>query len=373
MKTQAAVFDGVGQPLRVQEIDVADPRGGEVLVKLAASGVCHSDFHVVKGEWDHDVPVVLGHEGAGVVEEVGPGVTTVQPGDHVVLSWVPYCGTCKYCLERKPALCPQLTETSYDGVMLDGTTRFSREGHPVLSYSAMGSFAEYVVVPETGAVAVRKDAPLEIISLVGCAVATGVGAVINTARVQPGDSVLVIGCGGVGLSAVMGANLISAGKIIAADVNDGALERARALGATHVINTRNQDLATVVAEIVGEDGLDWAFEAIGLKQTIEAMYDIIRPGGTAVVVGQAPEGVRISIDPLVMSDREKSLIGSSYGSCHPAIDFPRLVDLYMEGKLNLDALIARTAPLTEVNEAFDAMGRGEDGRTVLVFGAKEIR
>lgn len=294
-------------------------------------------------------------------------MTTVEVGDHVVLSWVPYCGKCRYCVERRPALCPQVTEASYGAVMLDGTTRFSRGGDPVYSYSAIGSFAERIIVPETGAVPVRKDAPLDKISLVGCAVATGVGAVINTAKVRSGDSVLVIGCGGVGLSAIMGANLISAGKIIAADMNDAALERAKQLGATHTINTRTEDLAGSVAKIVGEDGLDWAFEAIGLKQTIEAMYDIIRPGGTAVVVGQAPDGVRISIDPLVMSDREKSLIGSSYGSCHPAVDFPKLVDLYMEGKLDLDVLISRTAPLESVNEAFEAMGRGEAARTVLVF------
>lgn len=367
MRTRAAVFEGEGRPLRVETIEVEEPREGEVGLRLVASGVCHSDYHVVKGERSKPTPLVLGHEGSGVVEAVGPGVTSVDVGDHVVLSWVPYCGECRYCLAGRPTLCSRVAGASSRGVMMDGTARFSRGGSPVYSFTSIGSFAEHVVVPEASTVRVRQDAPLDKISVVGCAVATGVGAVLNKADVRQGDSVLVIGCGGVGLSAVMGARLTSAESVIAADINDEALALASDLGATHTVNTRTRDLSDAVAEIVGEDGVDWAFEAIGLPHTIEAMYDMIGPGGTAVVVGQAADGARVSIDPLVMSDREKSLIGCNYGSCQPAIDFPRLVDLYMEGVLDLDRLVARTVPLEEINEAFDAMGRGEVARTVVVF------
>ena len=367
MKVTAAVFEQAGRDLVVEELDLADPGPGEVLVRLAASGVCHSDYHIVKGEWEAAVPIVLGHEGAGVVEAIGGGVTHVEVGDHVVLSWVPYCGHCRYCHTGRPALCKQVQDTAYQGVMLDGTSRLSRNGETVYSYCATGSFANRVIVPETGAIRIRRDAPLDKVALIGCAVATGVGAVINTAKVQAGDSVLVIGCGGVGLSVVMGAALVSAGHIIAADLNDDSLNRAKELGATHLINTGRQDLSTVVHDLVGPDGVDWSFEAIGLKRAIEAAYDMIRPGGTAVVVGQAPSGVTIEIDPLVMSDREKSLIGSSYGTCHPAVDFPRLVDLYMEGKLDLDQLIARTGTIDDINKAFTALGNGEAGRTVILY------
>lgn len=367
MRTRAAVFTAPNEPLDIRELDVADPGPGEVLVRLVASGVCHSDYHVVKGDWGVEAPVVLGHEGAGVVERVGPGVTSVADGDHVILSWVPYCGECYDCAAGKPALCQKVQDTAYNGLMLDGTTRLSDGDHEVYSYCATASFSEYSVVPETGVVKIRRDAPLDRAALIGCAVTTGVGAVINTADVRPGQTVLIIGCGGVGLSAVMGARLLSAGTIIAADLHDGALEKARQLGATHTVNTGTEDLTDAVARIAGSHGVDWAFEAIGLKPTIEQAFELVRPGGTAVVIGQAAEGVTIEIDPFVMSDREKSLIGSSYGSASPAIDFPRLVELYMNGRLDLDVLVARTAPLEQINEAFAAMGRGEAARTVLTF------
>ena len=367
MKVTAAVFEEAGKDLVVQELELEDPKAGEVLVRLAASGVCHSDYHIAKGEWGATTPLVLGHEGAGVVEAVGPGVTSVVPGDHVVLSWVPYCGRCKYCNVGRPALCTEVMKFAYEGLMLDGTSRLSRDGQPVYSYGATGTFANRVIVPETGAIPVRKDAPLEKIALIGCAVATGVGAVINTAKVQAGDTVLVIGCGGVGLSAIMGAGLVSASQIIAVDVNEDSLARAKDLGATATINSRTTDLASAVAELVGPDGVDWAFEAIGLKPTIEAAYQLIRPGGTAVVVGQAAEGVTVEIDPYIMSDREKRIIGSNYGSCNPPVDFPRLIDLYMQGKINLDVLIARNCTIDDINEAFVGMGGGEAARTVIIY------
>ncbi|MCW4355204.1 Zn-dependent alcohol dehydrogenase [Hoyosella sp. YIM 151337] len=368
MKVKAAVFEGVGKPIQVEELDLQDPQEGEVLVRLAAAGVCHSDFHVVKGEWASDSgSLVLGHEGAGVVEKIGSGVTTVAVGDHVILSWVPYCGVCRYCQAGKPALCPKVEQTAYLNVQYDGTSRLSRDGEVVSSYLATGAFADHVVVHETGAVPIRKDAPLDRAALVGCAVATGVGAVINTADVRPGDSVLVIGCGGVGLSVIMGAKLVSAGQIIAVDMSDKALDLAKALGATAVINPSSTDVTVAVSELVGEAGLDWAFEAIGLKSTIEQAYELIAPGGTVVVVGQSADGVTIEIDPMVMSDREKSIIGCNYGSSRPAIDFPRLIDLYMAGKLDLDGLIGHTARLDEIGDAFERMRRGEGGRTVIRY------
>jgi S-(hydroxymethyl)glutathione dehydrogenase / alcohol dehydrogenase len=281
---------------------------------------------------------------------------------------VPYCGVCSYCQAGKPALCPKVEETAYMNVQYDGTSRLSRNGEVVSSYLATGAFADRVIVHETGAVPIRKDAPLDRAALVGCAVATGVGAVLNTADVQPGDTVLVIGCGGVGLSVIMGANLVSAGQIIAVDMSDNALELAKSLGATAVINPSRDDVADTVRRLVGDAGVDWAFEAIGLKPTIEQAYDLIRPGGSVVVVGQAADGVTIEINPMVMSDREKSIIGCNYGSCRPAVDFPRLVDLYMQGKLDLDRLVGHTATINEVNEAFERMRDGVGGRTVILYG-----
>lgn len=361
-----AVFEGAGRPLTVQTLDLGDPREGEVLVGLAASGVCHSDFHVLRGDWTAPAPMVLGHEGAGIVEAVGPGVTHVRPGDHVVLSWVPYCGHCRYCLAGRPALCPLVQSTAFAGVMHDGTSRLSRGGETVYSYCATGSFADRVVVPASGAVPIRHDAPLDLAALIGCAVTTGVGAVLNTAGVRAGDSALVIGCGGVGLSAVMGAVIAGATPIVAVDVNPAALALAAELGATHRLNSREQDVEAALADLVG-DGVDWAFEAIGLKPTVELAYRAVRPGGTAVVIGQAAEGVTVEIDPFVMSDREKRLVGSSYGSGHPAREFPRMADLLMAGRLDLERLVTRRIGLADVADAFEGMAEGRPGRTLITY------
>jgi S-(hydroxymethyl)glutathione dehydrogenase/alcohol dehydrogenase len=366
MKINAAVYESGNRTLAIDELELAPPQRGEVLVRLAASGVCHSDYHVIKGEWTVETPIVLGHEGAGVVEAVGEGVSTVSEGDHVILSWVPYCGRCDYCLAGRPVLCSSATETAFVGLLPDGTTRLSRGGQPVRSYCGTATFGERTVVAASAAVPIRPDAPLDRAALVGCAVSTGVGAVINTAGVRPGETVLVIGCGGVGLSVIMGAGIAAAGAIIAADLSEGALELARSVGATHTVNPREEELLPRLREIVGEDGVDWAFEAIGSRPTVEAISQAIRPGGTAVIVGQAPEGVRAEIDPLEFSDREKRLIGSSYGSCLPRRDFPRMIDLYMQGRLDIDALMARTCGLAEINEAFAALG-SEPGRTVIVY------
>ncbi len=363
----AAVFESVGRPLEVREVEIDEPRSAEVLVRLVASGVCHSDYHVVLGEWAAPLPIVLGHEGAGVVEAVGPGVETVRVGDHVVLSWSPSCGRCRYCVSGRPQLCSVAAETTYGSVMFDGTTRLRLADTAVHSYLAVGSFGAMAVVPESAAIPIRRDVPLDRAALVGCAVTTGIGAVVNTAGVRPGASVVVIGCGGVGLSAIMGARLVSALPIIAIDTVEEKLSLARRMGATETVNARSTDVIEAVREITGGVGADYAFEAIGLPRTIEQAYECLAPGGTAVVVGQTPENATITVDPFVMSDRERRLIGSNYGSSRASIDFPRILDLYMAGRIDLDAMVSNTIRLDGINEAFDAMHRGETVRTVITY------
>jgi S-(hydroxymethyl)glutathione dehydrogenase/alcohol dehydrogenase len=363
----AAVFERPGTPLALESLHLDEPRAGEVLVRLAASGVCHSDYHVVLGEWSAPTPIVLGHEGAGVVEAVGEGVTTLAAGDHVILSWTPYCGRCRFCLSGRLNLCTLAAETAYASVLFDGTTRLHRGHESVYSYLAVGSFASHAIVAETGAVRIRDDVPLDRAAIVGCAVTTGVGAAINTARVQPGASVLVIGCGGVGLSVIMGAALVSGLPIIAVDLVESKLELARRVGATEVINASATNVADAVCEITVGAGVDYAFEAIGKPETIELAYDVLAPGGTAVVVGQVPDGVTASYDPFVMSDREKTLTGSNYGSARPPLDFPRIIDLYMASKLDLDVLVSRHIQLHEINDAFEAIRSGEVARSIITY------
>lgn len=363
---RAAIFSGPGRPIEVGDVTVEAPRSHEVLVRLHYSGVCHSDYHVILGEWTMPTPMILGHEGAGVVEAVGDEVADVAVGDHVILSWTPNCRRCFYCTIGEPQLCEVASATAYaHGTMLDDTSRLSIRGGPVYSFLAVGSFAEYAVVPETGAIAIRPDMPLDKASLIGCGVMTGVGAVINTAKVNVGSTVLVIGCGGVGLSVLQGALLSSACRIIAADISDAKLEIASRMGATETINPSREDLMEAVRGATAGRGVDYAFEAIGLSRTIEQAYEAIRPGGTAVVVGQVPEGHRITIDPYVMSDREKTLTGCNYGSSRPSIDFPKLVDLYMNGKLQLDEMVSAHLPLERVEDAFSLMASGSVIRTVL--------
>jgi S-(hydroxymethyl)glutathione dehydrogenase / alcohol dehydrogenase len=365
---RAAVFGGRGRPLTIEELEVpARPKPGEVLVKLAASGLCHSDYHVLRGEWPAPTPLVLGHEGAGVVEAVGEGVTSAATGDHVVLCWTPWCGRCRYCVAGRPVLCDIAKTRASRHVMYDGTTRLTRGGEPVHSYIALGTFGEYAMVAETGVVRIRSDVPLAQASLVGCAVTTGIGAVLNTARVTPGSSVLVIGCGGVGLNIVQGARLAAARQVIAVDRRPEKLRAARAMGATDALEAGAGDVVEAVRELSGGRGVDYAFEAIGVPALIEAACEALAKGGTAVVVGQVAAGRKVSIDPLVLSDQEKTIRGSNYGSARPPIDFPRILDLYVEGRIDLDSLVTRRIRLDGINHAFEAMGRGEGIRTVIEY------
>lgn len=364
--TRAAVLNRVGDPLSIETLGLVEPGAGEVRVRIAASGICHSDLRVVRGEWKRNLPVVLGHEGAGVVDAVGPGVTGLVPGDHVVLSWTPFCGRCVNCVTGRPVLC-QVAESTR-GTMSDRAWRLSRGDEPVYSGAGVGAFAEYTVVPETGTIKVRPDVPFEIGAIVGCAVMTGVGAVINTAGIRPGASVAIIGCGGVGLSAVLGAKLVSAGKIIAIDVVDDKLALAQELGATHIINARETDVLGEIQRITGGVGVGYALEAIGNARTIEVAYGALAPGGTAVVVGQVSDNQTITIDPMRMSDRELTIRGSNYGSARPTIDIPMLLDLYANGALDLDPLVTTTLQLSDINDGLAELEGGRGVRNVILQG-----
>jgi len=367
MLVKAAILEAPATRLVVEHIDCQEPQAGEVLVRIAASGVCHSDLHVVHGTQTNPLPVVLGHEGAGIVEAVGPNVTRVQVGDHVVLSWVPYCGQCVYCLSGHPNLCQVAYAALAKGTLLDGTSRLSRSGKPVYHYSFISSFAEYAVVPESGCVVIQPDIPLDKAALVGCAVMTGVGAALNTAHVQPGSSVAVIGAGGVGLNVMQGAQLAGAIPIIAIDVNPSKLARARTFGATHVINAAGVDALSTVRELTQGVGVEYSFEAVGQPQTMRQCWEMARPGGTVVMVGIAPEGSELSLPANRVVREERRLMGSFYGSARPHIDMPKILELYMAGKLKLDELATHRFSLEQINEAVHSLESGEAVRPVIVY------
>jgi NDMA-dependent alcohol dehydrogenase len=367
MKIRAALITAPQQPMQIETLDLDPPRAGEVLVQIKACGVCHSDYHLVTGATKHPLPVVPGHEGAGIVEAVGDGVTHIKPGDHVVLNWAPNCGHCFYCLRGRPNLCDTFVGPIWDGVMLDGTPRLSWNGAPVYHFSALAAFAEYAVVPQETCVVIRNDVLLSVAALVGCAVTTGVGAVLYSAQVQAGDRVAVFGCGGVGLSAIMGAQLAGAQQIIAIDRVPRKLEMATQFGATDVIDASQVDAIDLVRLMTGGRGADVTFEAAGVPQLQADCVEAARPGGKAVLVGLSAMGSSMPLSGAQLVRQEKTVIGSYYGTAHTARDFPFILDLYAAGKLNLDRLISRTYPLAEINEAFDAMLKGEVARGVVIF------
>lgn len=364
MKIKAAVLYEANTPLVVETLDLDDPREGEVLVRLASAGVCHSDYHVMKGEWKTPLPMVLGHEAAGVVERVGPGVTLSRPGDHVILNFRPNCGWCRYCTVGRPVLCNGADTDRW--MMFDGTPRLHRGGQDVYHFARTASFAEYAVVPQSGAVPVRKDMPLDKACLIGCSVMTGVGSVINTARVEPGSSVMVIGCGGVGLNVIQGARLAGAARIIAVDVLENKLAYAREFGATDIIDASHGDTAARVRDMT-DGGVDYAFEAIGNSRTILQAYESTCRGGVTTVVGMAAEDDAVTINALSLPRTEKTIMGSYYGSARPWVDLPRMVDLYLSGQIQVDSLISRTYPLEDINLAYDALGKGEVARSILLY------
>lgn len=368
MEFRAAVFEGPGNPLKVQTVSLPDEIGpDEVLVKLKASGVCHSDYHVFRGEWTAPGAVVLGHEGAGIVERTGDRVSSVQVGDHVALSWSPSCGRCSYCTSGRPALCQFANETAYQHLSADGRTRLRRGDEAIFSYTALGTFGEYALVGENAVIKIDPRVPFPQAALVGCAVATGVGAVVNTAQVRPGDTVLVVGCGGVGLNIVQGARLSGAGMIIAADISAEKLAEAIRFGATDVIDSGVLDLEQGVAALTRGVGVDHAFEAIGRPALIEAAYRSTRRGGQTIVVGQAPENSKVSIDPFEMSDQEKVLRGSNYGSTRARSDFPALLEHYLAGRIEIDSMVTRVLSIEDAAHFFDDIAASVGIRTVVVY------
>jgi S-(hydroxymethyl)glutathione dehydrogenase/alcohol dehydrogenase len=358
---KAAVLRAVGTPLSIEDVRIGLPGPHEVLIRTAATGVCHSDLHFIEGAYKHPLPAVLGHEAAGVVEKAGSEVRTVKPGDHVVTCLSAFCGHCEYCLTGHMSLCPSPdTQRSKDE-----PPRLSHASGPMNQYLNLSAFAEQMLVHEHACTAIRKDMPLDRAALIGCAVTTGVGAVVHTAGVRPGETVAIIGCGGVGLAAINGAAIAGAGRIIAIDRAPAKLKMASLFGATDVIDAGEGDVAKRVRDLTG-GGVHYSFEAIGLKATVEEAFKMLRRGGTATVIGMVPPGVKIELSGVDFLT-EKRIQGSYMGSNRFPVDMPRYVDFYLNGRLKLDEMISARRPLEQVNEAFADMKRGDLARSVIVF------
>jgi len=365
MKARGAVLFEPGKPLEICELDVAPPRAGEALVKMAAAGVCHTDLHVMQGKFAAPLPAVLGHEGSGVVAEVGPGVTSLRPGDRVVPLWRLSCGKCEFCRRGKPALCPEGTRMRNTGRLPDGTSRLSYRGREVMHYAGVSTFCEYSVIPEAALLKLEVDVPLDRAALLGCAVVTGVGAVTHAARVQPGDSVAVFGAGGVGLNVIQGAASAGAATLVAVDLRDDKLDLARQFGATHAVNAYNESTVETIRSLTGGRGVDHAFDAVGSPSTARQAFDVLARGGKLIVLGISNEPVSLPLAPMVFEERQ--VLGSFYGSGRPREDIPALAAMYRAGKLNLDRLLTHRYPLGRINEAYAALERGEVARGVVVF------
>jgi Zn-dependent alcohol dehydrogenase len=365
---RAAVFEKVGEPLVVaNDVDVAEPGPGQVRVAVSHCGVCHSDLSVVNGSFPVEPPIVLGHEAAGTVESVGPGVRGLAPGDPVVLTPCPPCGRCYGCLRGEPGTCAN-TLALFANALPDGTTPLSRKGKPVKRGLGVAAFAEYVVTPETGAVRIPADVPLEVACVIGCAVQTGVGAVLNTARVEAGASVLVMGLGGIGISVVQGARLAGASRIVVSDPVLGRRAVAQQLGATDLLDPGSDDVVAACRELTGGVGVDYAFECAGSAALVTTGVFATRAGGTTVCVGAPPIDQAIVLAPAALfGASEKKLLGCLLGSSNSLLEIPRLVALWQAGRLDLEALISRRRPLEEINQAMADLERGAGIRTVLAL------
>jgi len=369
MKTRAAVAWAAGRPLEIEEIDLAGPKTGEVLIRNVATGVCHTDAYTLSGEDpEGKFPAILGHEGGAVVEEIGEGVTSVRPGDHVIPLYTPECGKCNFCTSGKTNLCQAIRATQGQGLMPDGTSRFSTKGKPIFHYMGTSTFSEYTVLPEISVARISKDAPLEKVCLLGCGITTGIGAVLNTAKVEPGSTVAVFGLGGVGLSAVQGATMAKASRIIAIDVNPDKFELARQMGATDTVNPKDYDkpIQEVIVDLTN-GGVDYSFECVGNVKLMRAALECCHKGwGESVIVGVAGAGQEICTRPFQLVTG-RVWRGTAFGGCKGRSQLPGMVDQYMQGGIKVDEFITHTMPLDNINKAFDLMHEGKSIRTVIHF------
>ena len=369
MKTRAAVAWEAGKPLHIEELDLAGPQQGEVLIRLVASGVCHTDAFTLSGEDPEGIfPAVLGHEGGAIVEEVGAGVSSVKAGDQVIPLYTPECGACKFCTSGKTNLCQAIRETQGKGLMPDGTSRFSRGGKPVFHYMGTSTFSEYTVVPEIALAKINPQAPLEKVCLLGCGITTGIGAVLNTAKVEAGATVAVFGLGGVGLSAIQGAQMAQASRIIAIDINSDKFELARQMGATDTVNPHDHtaSIQEVIVEMTS-GGVDYSFECVGNVGLMRAALECCHKGwGESVIVGVAGAGQEISTRPFQLVTG-RVWRGTAFGGTRGRSQLPGMVDQYLDGAIKVDEFITHTMPLDDINRAFDLMHEGKSIRSVIHF------
>ena len=367
--TRAAVLLGLDQPLTFRDdVEVEAPRAGEIRIRVAACGVCRSDLSMQDGTMPVPMPTVLGHEASAVVTGIGEGVTGLQPGDHVVVSWVPQCGECFFCRRGQPQLCQTSDAVLLTGGLLDGTPRLRLDGAPLFQMCGTGTYSEETVIPASAAVKVPEDLPLDVAALLGCSVLTGIGAALNTAAITPGDTVAVIGCGGVGLNVIQGARIAGASTIVAVDLHPAKLATAEAFGATALVDASTTDPVNAVRDLTGQRGADVAFEALGIATTIQQTVDMTRRGGQAVLVGIPSLDVMLTLPVMLgLVLQERTVKGCWYGSSDIRRDIPHLVDLYRDGSLLLDQLVSRRIDLSEVNTAFDAMKAGEVARSLIVY------
>ena len=369
MKVRAAVAHEAGAPLSIETVDLAAPKAGEVMVEIKATGICHTDEYTRSGADPEGLfPAILGHEGAGVVVEVGPGVTTLRKGDHVIPLYTPECRQCKSCLSRKTNLCTAIRATQGKGLMPDGTSRFSLDGKPLHHYMGCSTFANFTVLPEIALAKIREDAPFDKVCYIGCGVTTGIGAVINTAKVEPGANVVIFGLGGIGLNVVQGARMVGANMIVGVDLNPAREALARKFGLTHFVNPKDVagDLVAHLVELTG-GGADYSFECIGnvevMRQALECCH---RGWGVSVIIGVAGAGQEIKTRPFQLVTG-RVWKGTAFGGARGRTDVPRIVDWYMDGRINIDDLITHTLPLDRINEGFDLMHAGKSIRAVVTY------
>ena len=369
MKTRATVAWEAGQPLAIEELELEGPKAGEVLLHVAATGVCHTDAYTLSGDDPEGLfPAVLGHEGGAIVEAVGRGVTSVQPGDHVIPLYTPECGACKFCTSGKTNLCQAIRVTQGQGLMPDGTSRFSCQGKPIFHYMGTSTFSEYTVLPEIAVAKVNAAAPLDKVCLLGCGITTGIGAVLNTARVEPGSSVAVFGLGGIGLSVIQGAVLAKAGRIIAVDINPGKFEFARQLGATDTINPRDHSapIQEVLVELT-DGGVDYSFECVGNVELMRSALECCHKGwGQSIIIGVAGAGQEIRTRPFQLVTG-RVWKGTAFGGVKGRSQLPGYVEMYLRGEIKVDEMVTATRPLERINEAFDLMHEGKAIRTVITY------